>query len=67
MGHNEEFAKKIKYLRTNKLMLTQVEFAKILGVSYESINRYERCKSVPTLKTRRKLVKMMKENGIEVE
>ena len=48
MEHNEEFAKKIKYLRTNKLMLTQVEFAKILGVSYESINRYERCKSVPT-------------------
>ena len=67
MEYNEEFAKKIKYLRTNILMLTQVEFAKLLGVSYESINRYERSKSVPTLKTRRKLVKMMKENGIEVE
>ena len=67
MEHKEEFAKKIKYLRINKLMLTQIEFAKLLGVSYESINRYERSKSVPTLKTRRKLVMMMKENGIEVE
>ena len=67
MEYNEEFAKKVKYFRTCKLMLTQAEFAKLLGISCESINRYERNKSVPTLKTRRKLVKMMKENGIEVE
>lgn len=67
MEYNEEFSKKLKYLRSSKLMLTQVEFAKLLGVSYESINRYERGKSVPTLKIRRKLVTMMKENGIEVE
>lgn len=44
----------IKKIRLT-LMLTQQEFAKLLGVVYETVNRYENGKSKPTLKMQRKL------------
>lgn len=50
----------IKALRL-KLMLTQVEFAKLLGVAFQSVNRYENGKSVPTMKVKRKLNQLLKE------
>ena len=44
----------IKKIRLN-LMLTQQEFAELLGVAQETVNRYENGKSNPTLKVQRKL------------
>lgn len=47
----------IKKIRLN-LMLTQQEFAELLGVAYETVNRYENGKSNPTLKVQRKLAEL---------
>ena len=47
----------IKKIRLN-LMLTQQEFADLLGVAYETVNRYENGKSNPTLKVQRKLAEL---------
>lgn len=54
---------KIKELR-EKMMLTQVEFAKLLGISFASVNRYENGKSIPTMKVRRSIYKLMKKYGV---
>lgn len=65
--HNEDFAKKIKILRVEKLMMSQTEFANLLNVSYETINRYENGKSNPTFKVKRKIIELMKKYKMEVE
>ena len=56
----------IKELREN-MMLTQVEFEKLLGISFASVNRYENGKSVPTMKVRRTIHKLMKKYGMSEE
>jgi DNA-binding XRE family transcriptional regulator len=60
------YSKAIKELR-NKLILTQAEFAALLGVSFQSINRWEKGKHVPTIKIKRKLASYFKEYEIEVD
>ena len=57
---------KIKELRL-KLCYTQTEMAELLDVAFISINRYENHKSVPTMKVKRKLLKLMKKNNITEE
>ena len=47
----------IKKLRL-KFMLSQTEFAKLLGVTFESVNRYENGRSRPTFRVQRKLVEI---------
>lgn len=59
------YSEAIKELR-KKLILTQAEFAELLGVSFLSINRWERGKHEPTIKVKRKLATYFKEYGIEV-
>lgn len=49
----------IKKLRL-KLMLSQTEFAELLGVTFESVNRYENGRSRPTFKVQRKLSELNK-------
>lgn len=53
----------IKKLR-NKLILSQGEFAELLGVSFSTVNRWENGKYEPTIKIKRKLHKMFVENNI---
>jgi DNA-binding XRE family transcriptional regulator len=60
------YAEAIKKLR-NKMLLTQMEFAEYLGVSFASINRWETGRFEPTMKIKRKLAPLFKEHGIEVE
>ena len=60
------YAEAIKKLRS-KMLLTQMEFAQFLGVSFASINRWERGKHEPTTKTKRKIVELCKENNIKLE
>lgn len=55
----------IKKIRLN-LMLTQQEFAELLGVAYETVNRYENGKSNPTLKVQRKLAEVAIKNNINI-
>ena len=60
------YAESIKKLRS-KMLLTQMEFADYLGVSFASINRWETGKFEPTMKIKRKLATLFKVYGIEVE
>lgn len=56
----------IKQLRY-KMLLTQEEFAKLLNVSFGSINRWESGKYNPTMKTKRQLAHLFEKYGIEVK
>lgn len=60
------YAEAIKKLR-NKMILSQMEFAKLIGVSFASVNRWETGRYDPTIKVKRKLAPLFKEHGIEVE
>lgn len=56
----------IKKLR-NKMLLTQSEFAKELGVSIASVARWETGRNEPTMKVKRKLKIFFEKYNIEVE
>lgn len=43
------------------------ELAKLLEVSFATINRWKNGHTEPTIKAKRKLFELCKENGIEVE
>ena len=60
------YAEAIKKLRS-KMLLTQMEFAQFLGVSFASINRWETGRFEPTMKIKRKLASLLKKHGIKVE
>ena len=60
------YAEAIKDLR-KRLILSQAELAKLLGVSIQSINRWETGKHEPTIKIKRKLVSYFEKYGIEVD
>lgn len=56
----------IKKLRA-KLLVTQTELAELLGCSFSSVNRWEKGHHEPTMKAKRKIMQLCKENNIEVE
>lgn len=60
----DNYSKFIKELR-NKLTLSQVEFAQLLGVSFASVNRWETGKHEPTIKVKRKIKALMREYGVK--
>ena len=60
------YAEAIKKLR-NKMLLTQMEFAEYLGVSFASINRWETGRFEPTMRIKRKLAPLFEKYEIEVE
>lgn len=59
-----DYQKMIVSLR-NKLILSQEEFAKLLGVSFASVNRWERGHHEPTIKAKRRIMELCKKNGIQ--
>ncbi len=59
------YAEAIEKLR-KKMLLTQTEFADLLGVSFGTVNRWENGKYEPTMKMKRKLVPYFKKYKIEV-
>ena len=59
------YSEGIKLLR-RKMLLTQIEFAEMLGVSFASVNRWENGEFDPTMKIKRKLAPLFKKYGIEV-
>ena len=60
------YPKMLKKYR-EKVLLTQTELAKELGVSFASVNRWENGQFEPTMKIKRKLAKLFKEAGIVEE
>lgn len=63
MRDYQELTKELR----DKLILTQEEFAKLLGVSFASVNRWENGKFEPSIKVKREIVELCKENNINVE
>lgn len=61
-----EYSDAIKCLR-KKLLLSQVEFAQMMGVAFVTVNRWENGNNIPTFKYKRKLAPLFKEHGIEVQ
>lgn len=58
-----KYKEKIKELR-HKMLLTQTEFAKELGVSLASVARWELGENEPTMKIKRKLKELFIKNNI---
>lgn len=54
-----DYQKAVKDLR-DKLIMTQVGFAKMLGVSFTSINRWENGQNRPTTTARKQIVELCK-------
>ena len=59
MPYSKDDIKKIR----KELLLTQAEFAEKLGVSFETVNRWENGKHAPTMKAKRKIKKLYECNG----
>ena len=53
--------------RSKKILILSEEFAKLLGVSFTSINRWEDIRHEPIIKIKRKIVDLCKENNISLE
>jgi len=61
----DDYGKMIKALR-EKMTLSQMEFAEVLGVSFASVNRWEAGKHEPTIKIKRKLKALFREYEIKI-
>lgn len=55
----------IKAIR-EQLMLTQSEFADLIGVTFQTISNWETGKSKPYAKRKRTIVKICKKKGINI-
>ena len=53
--------------RTKKILILSEEFAKLLGVSFTSINRWEAIRHEPIIKIKRKIVELCKKKNILLE
>ena len=62
-GHMS-FSSSIKYIRQNSL-LSQEAFAKELGVSFTTVNRWESGKSKPSYKAMKLIDEYCKKNSID--
>lgn len=62
----DDYANMIKKLR-DKMTLSQVEFAEVLGVSFASVNRWENGLHEPTIKIKRKLKALFREYDIKIK
>lgn len=61
-----DYATAVKNLR-QKLLVSQSELAKMLGVSFATVNRWERGRFEPNYKAKRKLQGLFKKYGITLE
>lgn len=60
-----DYSKLIKKIR-EKLFLTQTEFADLIGVSYETVNRWENGKFNPSMKVKKKIHEICQINNIDL-
>ena len=62
----DNYSSAIKELRT-KMNMSQQEFAMVLGVSFASINRWEKGVHEPTPKMKRKLRSLFNEYDVNIK
>ena len=60
------FSEDIRKIR-HRVLLTQEDFAKEIGVSYATINRWETGKAKPNIKTRKLIDAYCKKNQIDFD
>ncbi len=60
------YAEAIKRLR-NKMLMTQTEFANMLGVSFGTVNRWKSGKFEPTMKLKRKLAPLFEKHEVKID
>lgn len=60
------YAEAVKALR-KKMIMSQMEFADYLGVSFVTVNRWENDRFTLTIKAKRKLATLFKKYGIGVD
>lgn len=60
------FAEKIKHVRA-QLNLSQEKLAVLLGVSFATVNRWEKGRAMPSYATQERFNLLCKENGITSE
>jgi len=60
------FGEKVKYTRKS-LQLTQQKFAALLGISFATVNRWEKGHATPTYETLERFNALCKENGIHFD
>lgn len=58
-----DFSQRIKEIRQESFM-SQEDFAKELGVSFSTVNRWETGKTLPNYKTMKKISDFCKDRGI---
>lgn len=61
-----EIGKRIKAIRL-KLLMSQTEFASLLGVSFATVNRWENGKTEPSYRAQRKFEQLCREKKISIE
>lgn len=61
-----DYAKLIKELR-KKLILSQTEFASLLGISYTTVSRWESGRHEPTIKMKRRIIDFCKQHNISLK
>lgn len=61
-----DIGKKLKEIRKRSI-LSQVDFAQELGVSFSTVNRWENNKAIPNYQTRKKLKEFCDAKGIPFE
>jgi DNA-binding transcriptional regulator YiaG len=61
-----EFKDKVKYIR-KKLLMSQTEFAKTMGVSFAAVNRWENGRAQPNYTAQKNLRDICQKNGIAFE
>jgi transcriptional regulator with XRE-family HTH domain len=59
-----DYGAKLKELRM-KLLITQTELADMLGVSFATVNRWENGHNEPTMRQKRAIRDLCRENGLE--
>lgn len=60
------FGEKVKHARTT-LKLSQEKFAVLLGVSFATVNRWEKGHAMPTYETLERFNALCKQNKINIE
>ena len=61
-----DYSKALKELR-EKLLISQMELARMLGVSFATVNRWENERYEPNYKAKRKLRDLFEKNDIILE
>lgn len=61
-----KFAEKVKYVRS-ELLISQMQLAEMIGVSFPTINRWETGKLEPAFLNEKKFEKFCKKHNINLE